>query len=378
MNVALFAAVALAAGPAPAPSQLFEFQDPRILESSGIAASSRSDQVYFTHNDSGDSARFFAVDVRGCTIGTFTAPSVTAIDWEDMARGPGPDGTPSLFLGDIGDNAAGRTELAVYRFAEPEVGPVTTGPGECPAAPEQPLEPAAFRLAYEDGPHDAETLLVHPRTGQLFVITKNFAGPEALYAAPPTLVAGEINVLRKVADVVPPTYAPGDSAFAPTGGDIAPDLSSVAVRSYGGVYFWKMTGDDVAAAFGEDAEVVQIRAPDAGRQGEALAFTRTGTGLVASSEGSRAPVYLIPRPAFCDRLPAVTLVPARSRGRAVPLRTARATVDGKRARVTVRGAKVRISLAGVERTSGRATVRITARTRSGRRVTVTRRVAVCR
>ena len=359
ITVVVAAAALVIASPAQA-QVLFEFQDPRIDESSGIAAGSARDDVYFTHNDSGDSARFFAVDGRGCTIGTFTSPSVRAVDWEDMARGPGPDGTPSLFIGDIGDNGSRRADVVVYRFAEPSV-------GECAAPAEQALEPAALRFTYEDGPHDAETLLVHPRTGQVFVVTKSLSGPEALYAA-------DVNVLRKVADVVPPSFVPGEGAFLPTGGDIAPDLSSVAVRSYGGVYFWRMTGDDVAAAFGASAEVVQVRAPDAGRQGEALAYTRTGSGLVTSSEGERAPVYLMPPPAFCDRVTRVTIVPRRG----VALRRARATVDGERARATVRRARVRVSLAGVERTSGSATVRIVARTKSGRRVTATRQVALCR
>src|SRR4029079_19547388 len=85
-------------------AQLFTFRDPQIAESSGIVAATARDDVVFTHNDSGDTARFFAVDHHGCTIGVFTAPGVTATDWEDIARGPG----RSLWLGDIGDNDAKR------------------------------------------------------------------------------------------------------------------------------------------------------------------------------------------------------------------------------------------------------------------------------
>src|SRR5205085_3101689 len=110
----------------------------QITESSGVAASARRDDVLFTHNDSGDSARFFAVDRQGCTIGVFTAPGVDAVDWEDMARGPGPDGAPALFLADIGDNGLGRGEIAVHRFLEPEV-------GTCAAPAQQALTPATVR-----------------------------------------------------------------------------------------------------------------------------------------------------------------------------------------------------------------------------------------
>jgi len=358
--------LALAAS-SPAPAQkLFEFQDPRIVESSGIAASARRDDVFFTHNDSGDTARFFAVDRHGCTLGVFDASGVKATDWEDIARGPG----PSLWLGDIGDNGASRPEIVVHRFAEPEVGPATSG-GGCPPAPETAVTPESFRLAYEDGPHDAETLLVHPRTGQVFIVTKSFTGPEALYAAPSPLQPDAVNTLRKLADVAPA----GDGFFTPTAGDIAPDASVVALRGYGDIYVWPVKNGDVPAAFARGATVEHMPAPDAGKQGEGLAFTRAGDGLVTSTEGANAPVYLIPRVApaaapACKRRTAVTL---RVRAR----RGVRATVDGKPAAVTVRAGKARVSLTKAKRASGKAAVRVTGRTRAGRRVADTRRVAVC-
>src|SRR4051812_38520627 len=107
----LLAVAVLPAGASAAPTPLFTLRDPQIAESSGIAATSARDDVVFTHNDSGNTARFFAVDPYGCTIGVFTAPGVTATDWEDMARGPG----RSLWLGDVGDNDATRDEIAVQR-----------------------------------------------------------------------------------------------------------------------------------------------------------------------------------------------------------------------------------------------------------------------
>ena len=358
MLVHLLALAVAAATPAPA-RKLFEIQDPRVVESSGIVASDRRDDVFFTHNDSGDSARFFAVDRHGCTLGVVNAAGVEATDWEDVARGPGPDGTPSLFLGDIGDNGKSRPEIVVHRFAEPDVGPA--GGGTCPDAPETAVTPASFRLAYEDGPHDAETLLVHPRTGQVFVVTKDFSGPEALYAAPVALDPGAVNTLHKVAPVSTP-----DGFFAATAGDIAPDGSSVAVRGYGDIYVWRISGGDVPAAFAGKPE--RLPAPDLGKQGEGLGYTRDGKALVTSSEGQKAPVHLVPLP--CRRRDAVTLgVPSARR--------ATATIDGAPARATVGPGRVRVSLADAIRASGRATVRVRVRTRSGRRVTVTRHVAVC-
>src|SRR5205085_9632159 len=118
---------------------------------------------------------------------------------------------------------------------------------------------------------------------------------------------------------------------APTGGDIAPDGKSVALRDYGSILIWRIPGDDLAAAFTSGATAERLPAPDSGRQGEALAYTRTGDGLVTTSEGEHAPVYLIPRPAAapaCRRRAAVSLVPLRVDGRPRAVRRVRATVDG--------------------------------------------------
>ena len=80
-----------------------------ITEASGIAASPRFDNVYWVHNDSGDSARVFAIAGTGQTIGEYALSGATAIDWEDIAAGLGPTaGVSYLYLGDIGDNAGGR------------------------------------------------------------------------------------------------------------------------------------------------------------------------------------------------------------------------------------------------------------------------------
>ena len=270
----------LPAGASAAPAPLFTFRDPQIAESSGIVATATRDDVFFTHNDSGDTARFFAVDRYGCTIGVFTAPGVMATDWEDIARGPG----NSLWLGDIGDNSAMRNEIAVHRFNEPVLGASTNGSG-CPPATEQTVAPESYRLRFEDGPHDAETLLVDPRTSQVFIITKSFTAG-ALYAAPNPLNASDVNVLRKVTNVATPALA--------TGGDISSNGQEVAVRNYWEIDIRTIPNGNLATAFAPSAPVQRLDAPDSNKQGEGLGFTRTGRNLLTSSEGVSAPVFLIP------------------------------------------------------------------------------------
>ena len=59
-----------------------------IKETSGIAASRRVDNVWWVHNDSGDTAGVFAINTSGQTLGEYTLSGASAVDWEDMPPGP--------------------------------------------------------------------------------------------------------------------------------------------------------------------------------------------------------------------------------------------------------------------------------------------------
>lgn len=292
------AVVLASAGPAHAfqPAQLlFTFADSRITESSGLATSSRLDGVVFTHNDSGDDARFFAVDRRGATLATYQIPGPRPSDWEDMARGPADDGTSSLFFGDIGGNFP-RVETVVTRVAEPTPDPAvrevtaSTAPG------------ARFRLTYPDGPHDAEALFVHPVTGQLFLVTKAGLGPTtgiaAVYAAPQPLRADATNELSRIGEVIlgatgtDPTFNVFGPAgeLAVTGADMAPDGSRVILRTYTDAYEYPVPpAGSVADAFAPGVRPVRTALPVT-RQGEGVAYTRDGRSLLISSEKNDQPV----------------------------------------------------------------------------------------
>ena len=243
--------------------------------------------MLYTHNDSGDRARFFAVGPDGVTRTVYTLPGVQARDWEDLARSPDERGRSCLWLGDIGDNRASRSNgILIHRVREPEPA------ARAAVTTERPTD---SRLRYPDGPHDAETLLVHPRTGRVYVVTKPLAGAVGVYAAPVQLDPSRPNALSLVARFSPrSTGTPGGPDLGPlanvlvTGGDIAPDGSRVAVRTYTDVYEWAVPGDDVAAAFNGAPEVSPLPPT---RQGEGLGYSRDGTALLTSSEGVGAPVY---------------------------------------------------------------------------------------
>jgi hypothetical protein len=91
------------------------FADPRIGESSGVAASRRSPGVLWTHNDSGDRPYLFATDTSGAALGTFSVTGARNVDWEDIALGRCA-GATCLYLADTGDNNERRSSVALYRL----------------------------------------------------------------------------------------------------------------------------------------------------------------------------------------------------------------------------------------------------------------------
>ncbi|MFL6139794.1 MAG: hypothetical protein ACJ74O_18625 [Frankiaceae bacterium] len=284
----------------------FRWRDPRIAESSGLAAASRESGVWFTHNDSGDVARFFAVGPTGLTLATYRLGGATAVDCEDMAVAPAADGTPTVWLADIGDNDQQRSSITVHAAREPLVDRAATGR-------ELIVRATAYRLRYPDGPHDAETLLADPVRHRLYVVTKTFAGTSAAYVAPAQLSASGTATLARVALLRwPLTGTRGGpvgplGSLAATGGSVAPDGRALVIRTYTDAYFWAVGAGGIAAALRRppDARVALPAQP----QGEGIAFARDGRSVLVGSEGAGTTVYRLAVPAL--RAP-VTAPPSRS------------------------------------------------------------------
>src|SRR5437762_6127086 len=102
---------------APGVRLLAYIRDPRIKESSGVVASRRYADVFWTHNDGGGPKKqvLYAIGRQGNTRASFPVIGVTLHDWEDIAIGD----AGHLFIGDIGNNDAKRDTLAVYEIKEP-------------------------------------------------------------------------------------------------------------------------------------------------------------------------------------------------------------------------------------------------------------------
>lgn len=235
-------------------------QDPRITESSGLARSGYDNRVLWTHNDSGDEARLFAVR-DGATEAVVRLGGTSAYDWEAISRYRSPSGRSWLYVGDIGDNAEARSEVVVHRVAEPT------------DLRDQTVWPTSYRMRYEDGRHDAEALLVHPQTGRIYVVAKDGAG---VYEAPETLDPEGVNVLRRVA-WAPMTVT--DGAFLFDG--------RMVLRNY----------TDAFVSRGPGQPQLVVRLPGTA-QGESLAVAPGYQAVLIGSEGTNSPVFWQPLPSL--------------------------------------------------------------------------------
>jgi hypothetical protein len=289
---------------------LFTLSDPRLVEASGLALGHRSPSVLYVQNDSGDVARFFALDARtGRTRAVCTVPGATNVDWEDLATGPDAAGMPSIWLADIGDNDAVRTEIGIYRVDEPLIGrsgALSTGRLD------------HWRLRYPDGAHDAESLIADPVSHRLYVLTKALLGQSELFVVPATPNPNRVQLLSKVAAIAFDfTGTPGGpnaiGQLTATGASMSADGSLLAIRTYTDAYLWRVSATGVPAAV--RAPPVRIALP-AQPQGEGIAI---GNGyLLIDSEGAGSAVYEVPLPAALNpassrvRAPATTPAPSKA------------------------------------------------------------------
>ena len=260
------------------PTRITTIKNQSINESSGLVASRTTPGAYWTHNDSGDGPFIYAFDSTGETLGVFKVTGAQARDWEDMSAGPGPQPNKSyLYVGDIGDNNEKRSEVVVYRFLEPDLKP--SDKNSTKTNPRATERAEAIRLVYPDGKPDAETLMVHPQTGNIYIMTKVAFKNPVVYEATAPLKSNDVITMTRIGEVRVPSLFGG----AITGGSVSPDGRRVALCDYFQGYelvlpdksnnfvdIWKekMTGFDLGKR----------------KQGESIAYRLDGNALLATSE----------------------------------------------------------------------------------------------
>jgi len=244
-----------------------------LSEASGLVASRVHPRVLWLHNDSGDAPRIFATRDDGLALGVVELEGAEARDWEDIAQGPGPiEGKSYLFIGDIGDNARERESVHIYRVEEPALD--DTGRPKVSSVRADRIE-----VRYAKGPRDAETLMVDPLSGDLYIVEKNLTD-SGVYRIPRPGVGDSSVTTKAVAHV---------NLLLSTGGDVLPTGEGFAVRTYMGITYWpRDPAQPLEAAFdGTPCSLPLTSEP----QGEAFGFFRDGSGYFTLSEGEAAMLH---------------------------------------------------------------------------------------
>jgi hypothetical protein len=285
------AAVTVAPAPvaAAASSTVVTLRDPRLVEVSGIARGLHSPGVFYVQNDSGDSARLFAVDAHtGRVRAVYQVPGATNVDWEDIAVAPDAAGVPSIWIGDIGDNNADRAEVRVYRVDEPRV---AMDRYDVHARTDRP---DIWRLRYPNGAANAESLAVSP-DGRAYIFTKSDSGDSVCYEVPAHPDPANVQVLRPIGTVRirarTSSFIPADLQQLATGAAISPSGTVLALRTYTDAFLWRVDHGDVAQALRTAPRRLSLPLQP---QGEGIGFD--AESLVVDSEGHSSQVLAVALP----------------------------------------------------------------------------------
>lgn len=138
----------------------------------------------------------------------------------------------------------------------------------------------ALTFVYPDARHNAETLLVDPTSGDIFVITKVSNVASTVYRMPKPFTPGTQVTMKKVGDL----SLPG-SAGRVTGGDVDPCGTRMLIRTYPMIYEFKLTaGQPFSSIFAAPGTPVSTPTQDQESKGEGVTYAADGVGYFTASE----------------------------------------------------------------------------------------------
>ncbi|MFD1769053.1 hypothetical protein [Sphingobacterium suaedae] len=233
---------------------LGKITDSRLGELSGLIVSRQSSSLFWTHNDSGDSARIFLIDDKAQTKITYLLEGVRGIDTEDIAcfqRG----GKNFVVLADIGDNRAVRKEVKLYIFEEP----LWDGKMHHDIISAEAITQVTLR--YEDGARDAEALFIDPLDLTGYIISKRDFQVGVYPFSLDNALVGQSLVLKRKFDL-PMTFV--------TAADMTRDGAGLLIKNLTQVFYWeRKRNETILQMLGRKPRTLTYQ-PEP--QGEAICF----------------------------------------------------------------------------------------------------------
>ncbi|MFM1808030.1 MAG: hypothetical protein RLZZ242_755 [Bacteroidota bacterium] len=263
--------------------------DVRLKEISGLRSSKLNANRFWVHNDSGDAPKIYALSSSMKVEREFLLKGAQHIDWEDMAGGTY-HGKPYLFIGDIGDNAARRASIVIYRVEEPEIDH---------SAQLAELLPTAIELIYPDGPRDAEALLFDERSEELLIVTKRDEKARVYAIDLKTARDDESNTLEFIGvlkiDPLPQDLPPMRRYFHYITAADQHENGSVLIKNY--FRAWLYANPEKKLLKELLVSEIPTQLPyNLEQQGEAMAFDLEGVGYYTTSECADDGTTHIPQP----------------------------------------------------------------------------------
>jgi hypothetical protein len=242
-----------------------DIENQQLNESSGLANSNLAEDTLWSINDSGDTARIFALRTTGEDLGEWSINVDHPTDWEAMDSFM-LDGKAYLLIADVGDNFAWRKNISLLLLAEPSLSSDHTKAIE-------PLWVKTFR--FPDGARDCEAVTVDSVRGEILLLTKRIF-PNELYRLPlqHEILSSSVDLLAEKIALINsiPRVKKGDESLygsaaafigMPTGMDISGD--KIIVTTLKSVYLLDRSNLEKPAS--------EIKMPYAGQR-EAITFAK--------------------------------------------------------------------------------------------------------
>jgi hypothetical protein len=253
-----------------------------LHEASALVASRRWPGIYWTFNDSKNTPTLFAFDEQGEPRGTFQVAGAANVDWEALQMGPAGDGGYALYIGDIGDNQGKRREGVIYRVPEPEPSPE----GD-PARTSETAPSTAFRFTYPVTQRNTEAMLVHPKTGEILLISRGSDGFNLVYRLPLPLESQHTVALELAGTI--DARSLGSLSGQITDAAISPDGRQVVLRTPTRALVYDAWNDvPLARVWNQEPGVYRL---NDGPKGEGITYRFNSLDLITIGEGTSPLLY---------------------------------------------------------------------------------------